>query len=182
MASLAEPGRMQLVFERARELLHQNDPEGGCEKACYECLLSFYNQRYHHLLNRKPVLRWLNSSGKISLEAHQADGNERLKDLLAQCQSDLEQQVLNAIVDRGIPLPDEAQKTIYDSDNAPLAIADFFYAPKVLVFVDGSPHYKDYVQAADEHKRRRLKGLGYRVLAIKPEQIELDLDELAKRV
>jgi hypothetical protein len=182
LASLAEPGRLQLVFERACELLHQNDPEGGCEKACYECLLSFYNQRYHHLLNRKPVLKWLNSSGKIALEAHQVDDTERLQELLAQCQSDLERQVLTSIADRGIPLPDEAQKTIYDTDGGPLAIADFFYAPKVLVFVDGSPHYKDYVQAADENKRRRLRGLGYRVLAIKPEQIDLDLDELEKRV
>jgi hypothetical protein len=41
-----------------------------------------------------------------------------------------------------------------------------YYEPRVAVFVDGSPHSKDYVQAADQKKRRRLKRAGFRIEVI----------------
>lgn len=61
--------------------------------------------------------------------------------------------------------PDEAQKTIYEEDES-IAVADFFYEPRILAFVGGSPHYREYVEAADEPKRTRLKAKGYRIVAI----------------
>jgi len=79
-------------------------------------------------------------------------------------------------------LPDASQNVIYDSDNSPLAIADFYYDPKIVVFVDGSPHHSDYVQVADNRKRRRLLALGYRVVVIKGENIMLGLQELSQRL
>jgi len=191
LASLAEPGRLELAVARARELLHGDEDEGdpkthaepdrsgGCERACYECLLSFYNQRDHHLLDRRSVLPWLRALEGLVLEA--LVDEDILTVLEAQCQSGLERQVLQAIHDRGLPLPDETQKTVYDGD-APIATVDFFYAPRILVFVDGSPHYRDYVQAADEHKRRRLKALGYRVVVVRAEDPEAGLSDLATRV
>jgi len=166
------------VVERARELLHEGDPEGGCERACYACLLSFYNQRDHRLLDRTLVLPWLQELEELAVEGQVSE--DRFAALAAQCQSELEREVLAAIRDRGLPLPDEAQKTIYDGDE-PLASVDFFYAPRIVVFVDGSPHYRDYVQAADERKRRRLRGLGYRVTVVKGEETGPGLDELAAR-
>jgi hypothetical protein len=103
--------------------------------------------------------------------------------LEVQCQSDLERQVLHAIHDRGLPLPDGAQETLYDTDESPLAVADFYYRRgRVVVFVDGSPHYRDYVQVADERKRRRLKALGYRIVVVTADEPEAGLEELAARV
>jgi very-short-patch-repair endonuclease len=46
--------------------------------------------------------------------------------------------------------------------------------------VAGSPHYRDYVAAADATKRKRLKARGYRVLAIAGDQLEEGLDTLAQ--
>jgi len=46
------------LFAKAQELLHERNPEGGCAKVCYECLLSFHNQRHHELLDRLLVLPW----------------------------------------------------------------------------------------------------------------------------
>jgi very-short-patch-repair endonuclease len=103
------------------------------------------------------------------------------EELEAVCQSDFERQILAAIRDRGLTLPDEAQKIIYEGDE-PIASADFFYEPKVVVFVDGSPHYRDYVAAADDTKRKRLKAKGYRVVAIRADDVEGGLDELAGRL
>jgi len=179
LASLAEKGRLETVVARAREMLHEGDPEGGCEHACYDCLLSFYNQRFHRLLDRALVLPWLQSLENLAVEPEVTE--DRLAALEAQCQSDLERQVLRAIRERGLRLPDEAQKTIYGGDE-PIASADFFYTPRMLVFVDGSPHHRDYVQAADERKRRRLKALGYRVVVVKGGEPEAGLNDLAARV
>jgi very-short-patch-repair endonuclease len=177
LASLGEPGRLIALFARACELLHRDDPEEGCASACYECLLSFFNQRVHELLDRALVLPWLESLAELTVEV--VVDEDRFAALAAQCQSALERQVLVAIRQRGLPLPASAQETLYDGDE-PIAIADFFYEPKIVVFVDGSPHYRDYVAAADATKRRRLKAKGYRILAIVGDQSEESLDTLAQ--
>ncbi|MBN1812558.1 MAG: DEAD/DEAH box helicase [Anaerolineae bacterium] len=179
LASLAEPGRLEMAVARAREMLHEQDPQGGCERACYDCLLSFYNQRDHALLDRTLVLPWLQGLEDMALELQVPE--DRFEELAGQCQSELEREVLAAIRERGLPLPDEAQKTIYDGD-VPIASADFTYEPRIVVMVDGSPHHRDYVQAADEEKRQRLKALGYRMVVIKGEEPETGLDDLAARV
>jgi len=70
----------------------------------------------------------------------------------------------------------------FETQNALRQIADFFYEPRIVVFVDGSPHHRDYVQEADRRKRNRLKGLGYRVTVVKPEEPDAGLDELAARL
>ncbi|MBN1247611.1 MAG: DEAD/DEAH box helicase [Anaerolineae bacterium] len=179
LASVAEPGRLTTALACARELLHEGDPEGGCEAACYGCLLSFYNQRHHALLDRTLVLPWLQGLGAVT--AMPVVSTNRYSELAAQCESDLERQVLRAICDRRLPLPDAAQQTILDGD-APLAIADFAYEPRILVFVDGSPHHRDYVQQADVRKRTRLKALGYRVVVIDAEDLEVGLAELGEKL
>jgi hypothetical protein len=108
-----------------------------------------------------------------------ATAGPTLEELEAQCQSSFERQVLHTIHRRGLPLPDAAQKTLYDGDE-PIAVADFFYAPRILVLVDGSPHYRDYVAAADDTKRKRLKAKGYRIVAIT--DVETGLAELRTRL
>lgn len=178
LAALQEAGRLAVLVQRARELLHEGDPEGGCEKACYDCLLSFYNQRDHHLLDRTLVLPWLQALADLTVEP--VISEDRFFALLAQCDSDLEREVLRAIRERGLPLPAAAQRTLYDGD-APLAIADFYYEPRIVVFVDGSPHYRDYVQEADRRKRNWLKGR-YRVTVIRVDDVAAGLDDLVAKV
>ncbi|GAB4543589.1 MAG: hypothetical protein Kow0063_36900 [Anaerolineae bacterium] len=178
--ALTDPNRLAAVVQSARELLHEGEEE-GCEKACYECLCSFYNQRDHELLDRQLVLPLLRSLEDLSIDPIARPVGPGLEALEAGCGSDFERQVLRAIHERGLPLPDAAQHTLYDGDE-PIAVADFFYAPKILVFVDGSPHYRDYVAAADETKRRRLKARGYRIVAIRADDVEGGLDDLAGRL
>ena len=173
--ALTETPRLRAVLRSAREVLHEG--EEGCEKACYECLLTFYNQRDHDILDRGLVLPFLQTLDNLQIEGRvgQAD---RYEVLLENCQSDLERRVLRAIDKRGLRLPDEAQKTLYDGDE-PVAEADFYYEPKIPVFVDGSPHYKDYVREADEQTRRRLKAAGYRVTVVRSLD---DLSNLERKV
>ena len=165
--SLTETPRLKAVLQSAREVLHED--EEGCEKACYECLLTFYNQRDHDLLDRSLVLPFLQGLEDLQIGSGAAPSPEGL---LEKCQSELEKEVLRAIDQADLPLPDEAQKTLYDGDE-PIAEADFYYEPKIPVFVDGSPHHKDYVREADRQQRIRLKRLNYRTTVISgPEDLE----------
>jgi very-short-patch-repair endonuclease len=184
--SLTDPPRLRQTIQSARELLHEGEDD-GCERACYECLCSFYNQRDHALLDRRLVLPFLQELAEsdelvapVPSSNGTASGGEAVEKLLAQCQSDFERSVLQAISERNLPLPDEAQKTLYH-DGIPIASADFFYeGPRIVVFVDGSPHHKDYVQADDHEKRRELKRRGYRIVVV--ENTDQDLEALKQRL
>ena len=171
--ALTEMPRLRAVLRSAREVLHEG--EEGCERACYECLLTFYNQRDHDVLDRSLVLPFLQELEDLQVSS---EDSSRLGELLDKCQSELEKKVLRAASQADIPLPDEAQKTLYDGDE-PIAEADFYYEPRIPVFVDGSPHHKDYVEEADRQKRRRLRAKGYRITVVESPS---DLSELQKKV
>jgi ATP-dependent helicase YprA (DUF1998 family) len=176
--ALTQLPRLRQVLAAALEILHDGDPN-GCERACYDCLCSFYNQRYHELLDRHlvlPVLRRVAGAELASIVA-----SVSLEGLLQQAGSELEREVFRAIARSGLPLPDAGQEPIWDGDE-PVAKTDFFYRPRLVGFVDGSPHYLDYVQAGDETKRRRLRALGYVVVVIKGDDIGAGLSELRMRL
>lgn len=66
-------------------------------------------------------------------------------------------QILRAIRDRSLLLPNESRATISDTDGSPLAIAGVYSRPgRVVIFVDGSSYHLDYVRAADDRTRRRV--------------------------
>ncbi len=180
--ALTDPVRLADIISKAIALLHGEEPE-GCERACYECLCTFYNQRDHHLLNRHLILPWLQALTELTITPIESPSQDTpsLETLLAQCESSLEREILQTIAQRGLPLPDVAQQPIYDGDE-PVTRADFFYPPNHVVFVDGPPHDQDYVQAIDANTRRRLRQLNYRPLIIRYDDQEAGLVELAQRL
>jgi hypothetical protein len=170
--SLMDEARFRKVVREAQTVLHGDPDDSGCERVCYECLLSFYNQPEHEFLDRTLVGSWLDDMQALTLTEVAGTGSEpdgeRFNDLLEACESSFEREVLHAIRDQGFELPDEAQKTVYDGDE-PVTRPDFFYertGRSVAVFVDGPAHKKDYVKQDDEHKREKLKRMGYRVVAV----------------
>jgi hypothetical protein len=183
--SLMDEARFRKVVREAQTVLHGDPDDDGCERACYECLLSFYNQREHESLDRTLVESWLKNMETAILEELAREGreknNEKFKELLEKCDSSFERDVLRVIRDEGFELPDEAQKVIYDG-NEPVAKPDFFYertGRSIAVFVDGPSHKKDYVKQDDDEKRTRLKAMGYRVVPITDvEQVSEELDKI----
>ena len=117
-----------------------------------------------HLAQFLPILRQLTS---LTLEAKQEGATKRYPALEAACESTFERKVLETIVEQRLPSPDAAQRTVFDGDDVPIAIADFYYEPRIVVFVDGSDHYKDYLSQADREKRNRLRALGYRLVEVR---------------
>ena len=167
------------VIERTRELLHENDPQAGCNKACYECLLNYYNQREHEKLDRNlilPTLRQLETAKTTYTPP--SNQQQKLDDLLQACDSELERTVLRKIADEGLPLPDEAQHIIYDKDVR-IAKPDFYYKQQnIALFVDGPVHDQDYSKRDDEEKRKKMRALGYRVFAVHHLDVESGITKL----
>jgi hypothetical protein len=170
--SLMDEARFRKAVREAQTVLHGDPDDDGCERACYECLLSFYNQPEHEFLDRTLVESWLEGMETATLtevaQTSAGGDSENFDELLEACESSFERDVLHTLRDEGFELPDEAQKVIYDGDE-PVAKPDFFYersGRSIAVFVDGPAHEKDYVKEDDEQKRTRLKQMGYRVIPI----------------
>jgi superfamily II DNA/RNA helicase/ribosomal protein L37AE/L43A len=174
LQTLLKTPRLRQIFQTARDLLHENEEE-PCATACYDCLLNYYNQREHHLMNRHLPLSFFKEYQNLIIG--KIEEENKLQKLMGKCESDFEKQVLQKIADEYLPLPDEAQKTIYDKD-IPIAEADFFYKPNIIIFVDGAPHRKQHIKDVDHQKRNRLKQIGYRIQPILT--VEETVDKIKK--
>jgi hypothetical protein len=160
--ALTDEHRLRDIFAKAREILHEG--EEGCKKACYECLLSYYNQMEHGLLDRHLALAFLGRYRSFRIESEVEE--DTLEKLRSMCDSDFERAVLDKIVEFGLRIPDKAQKILY-KDGVAIAKPDFFYDPNIAVFVDGPVHEKEYVKEDDKKKRDTLRALGYTVISIR---------------
>lgn len=166
LKSLVNKNRFEEIISSALELIHGNEND-GCTRACYECLLSFHNQREHEQYDRNLILPILSKFRNIKItRIPEIKDEERLQALLLKCDSQFEKETLYQIANKGLPIPDEVQKIIHDGDR-PIAKVDFYYKDKnAVVFVDGEVHDKDYVTKDDDIKRNELRSLGYRIFLI----------------
>lgn len=125
--------------ERAKE---------DCEAACYDCLMSYYNQMDHRLLDRhliRDILLQLTQS-KVVVSPTAVSSADHLVELKKYCDSDLERDWLDFLEQHNLRLPDEAQKFIEDCHTKP----DFWYADSyTAVFIDGPDHEHEDIQAKD---------------------------------
>ena len=167
-----EPDALAAVAREALRICHfgedGSDLKANCAQACYECLLSYTNQLEAHLLDRwrvRDVLRELLKC-RVERRVQERSRGEHLEVLRSRVQSKFERVFLDFLADGGYRLPDDAQKSFQE----PRCIADFFYAPNVVVFCDGPPHDHPDQRRIDEQVRRGLMALGYRVIVIRWDQ------------
>jgi len=179
--SLTDARGLGSVVTKARELLHDKDPQAGCGKACYECLLNYYNQREHERLDRNLALPTLKKLETVEVTSQTpSNQQDKLEELLKTCDSELERTVLKKITAEGLPLPDKGQQIIYDGDVR-IAKPDFYYKKeKITLFVDGPTHDEDYVKKDDEDKRKKLKALGYRVYVVHHANLDEGMGKLRR--
>ena len=165
---------------KALEILHFT-PDGkelnseSCATACYNCICSYYNQRYHSILNRKIVKDFLLELSQFTDSNDSQDDTLIYQTFLQQCDSELEKGFLHKLKEKKLPMPNEIHKVI-SHGGIPIAEADFYYEKlRLCIFIDGPVHEKDFVTADDKKKREKLKNLGYNLLIIKS---DLNLENL----
>jgi very-short-patch-repair endonuclease len=171
---MEDPQAFADVAQTALELCHFNPISGDdlrhaenatedCEAACYNCLMSYFNQMEHRLLDRKEIKDIL-----IELSGTRADISpsalsraEHLKRLRALCQSNLERDWLDFLERNNLNLPSHAQKLIESCSTRP----DFLYEKDcVAIYVDGPHHLYPGRAARDAAQSGCLDDIGYSVI------------------
>lgn len=184
----SEPDALAAVAAKALEVMHFKAPPTGqpwtrdnlveeldhnglpyCEAGCYRCLLSYYNQPDHMLIDRKDK-----AAGGLLLDllcrltqarTHQGtqgrSPQEHDAQLARTAGSTLEQAWLDYVAEHGYRKPDRGQHNIAGAN----ACADFFYDDlNLAVFIDGPHHETDAQRAQDAAIDRKLEALGYLVV------------------
>jgi hypothetical protein len=141
------------------------DDESYKDEASYNDLLSYYNQRYHDVINRfeiKDALEKLNICDvEIITNVFFNDYEEQYQQLRkgVDPNSDTELPFLDYLYNNGLRLPDSAQKTVDGIYCQP----DFFYEPDVWVFCDGIHHDKPEIKKRDKEQRDAILNRGDQV-------------------
>jgi hypothetical protein len=135
-----------------------------CQAACYDCLLSYYNQPEHQNLDRHAIKDFLMQLQKAKVEpspveAPRAAHMEILKKL---CDSGLEKEFLDFLEARNLRLPTHGQKLYPEYGTRP----DFVYGGDnpVFVYVDGPPHDYPHRQQRDAQLTTQLEQQGITVV------------------
>ncbi len=169
-----DPQAFASVAQTALELCHF-DPVSGddlrkaenavedCEAACYNCLMSYFNQMEHRLLDRqliKDVLIEL-SGTHADISPSALSRAEHFKRLLALCQSNLERDWLDFLEKNNLNLPSHAQKLIESCSTRP----DFLFEKDcVAIYVDGPHHLYPERAARDAAQSSCLDDIGFSVI------------------
>lgn len=189
-----EPEALSAVAAKALEVMHFGAPPAGqpwarkslaeeldrdgkplCDAGCYRCLLSYYNQPDHTLIDRKDKDAdglLLDILCRLTLaRSHQGtqgrDPSEHDAELARTAGSSLEQAWLNHVGEHGYRKPDRGQHRIAGAK----ACADFFYDDlNLAVFVDGPHHETGAQRSQDATIDRTLDELGYLVVRFPKEK------------
>ncbi|MBF0140164.1 MAG: DEAD/DEAH box helicase [Magnetococcales bacterium] len=181
---VTDPEAVRKVARNALEILHFSakseewrnhgeltDTNDHCEAGCYRCLLSYYNQPEHALLDRKNpvVLDLLCRLTRCRAEKGQFGHSlgDLLQSLLNASVSSLERTWLLYLRDHGYNLPDRAQPLLIDFNTQ----ADFGYSEKqALIYIDGPHHEGKAQRRLDDQITRNLQDAGFTVVRFPKEQ------------
>ncbi|MBW2032151.1 MAG: DEAD/DEAH box helicase [Deltaproteobacteria bacterium] len=169
-----DPHAFPAVAKEALELCHFDAETGedrrraprateDCEAACYDCLMTYGNQRDHSLLDRQAIREILLEYAKSSVSASPGElpRAEHLKRLMNQTGSELEKNWLRFLDNQDFSLPSKAQVFLEACKTRP----DFFYEDELtVIYVDGPVH--EYPERAERDKQQTdcLEDLGYTVV------------------
>ncbi|MCL5052791.1 MAG: DEAD/DEAH box helicase [Gammaproteobacteria bacterium] len=169
---IEEPNAFARVARVALELCHV-DPDTGkdrdnagirpCSVACYDCLLSYFNQGDHRQLDRHGIRLYLSDLLRSMTRetGGSRDADDALRRLKAATASSLEDAWLDFLVEHRLRLPSSAAHLVDAAQCRP----DFLYERDfVAVFLDGPVHDHSDIQLKDEAATARLRSLGWSVV------------------
>jgi len=164
-----DPAVIPALARRALEICHF-DPDtladlraDTCGKACYECLLDYFNQADHPLLNRYELVTTLAELARAECRPAGGTGtrDDRLAELRRRCDSTLEQKWLDHIERHRLRPPSDAQFLIEPCSTRP----DFYYRDHhAAIYIDGPVHDQPDQRRTDAEIDERLIMAGYSVI------------------
>ncbi|MHB1042627.1 MAG: helicase-related protein, partial [Eubacteriales bacterium] len=169
-----EPNDLAAVAREALNLCHFNPDTGAdlrrapgakedCEAACYNCLMSYANQREHDLLDRQMIKDLLLSmAGSRVAGAPVGDSRSKhLENLMRLAGSELERKWLQYLEDKNHRLPTRAQALVARCNTRP----DFIYdGEQAVIYIDGPPHDYPERRQRDFEQTECMEDQGYLVL------------------
>ena len=176
------------VARQAIEICHY-DPEtlqdkgeeagngAGCEAACYDCLLDYFNQPDHLYLDRKVAVGLLKQlvSAVVVPSSGAVSRSDRLAHFHQVCDSELERRWLKELEQRHLAIPTHAQYLI----ESPMTRVDFYYErARAVIYIDGPHHDSPEHKATDERLSGELLDAGYLVIRF---HLREDWGEIFKR-
>jgi superfamily II DNA/RNA helicase len=172
--------RLRQVFTEAYKVIHydpetKQDTKPDKPKASYDDLMSYYNQRYHEMLDRHSIKAALEllmiceadntmafSSSFITREEHYAYLLENYDK-----NSEMEKKLIDYLYVNKLRMPDKAQVNLSGVAGFYIS-ADFLYLSgkeiEAIIFCDGSVHDRSEVKEDDSHKRQLLIDAGFDVI------------------
>lgn len=160
------------------DLRHADNATEDCEAACYDCLMSYYNQMDHQYLDRHLVVEPLSTlmHGEVIISPTTVSRGTHFQNLKNECESTLEEAWLDFLEANQFNLPDSAQKYIAECDTRP----DFYYSQRqTAIYIDGPVHDQPDIAAKDTQIENCLMfNLGYTVIRFRH---DADWAEICKK-
>ncbi|MFL1428147.1 MULTISPECIES: protein kinase domain-containing protein [unclassified Nocardiopsis] len=143
------------------------DHDTACARGCYDCLLTYYNQAHHQLIDRRLIRDLLLrlTDAETLPTGKGVSRTDQMKTLSFQSDTGLEQRFVTWLKEHGHRLPDEAQVLVPEASARP----DFVYRlanAAVAVFVDGPVHDDATVAQRDAEAEDRLLDMGWEVVRV----------------
>ena len=164
-----DPSVIPALARRALEICHfhpgtlEDLKADSCGKACYECLLDYFNQPDHPLLDRfriRDILVRL-AAGQCKPAGGPGSRADRMAELRRRCDSELEKRWLDMVDQHMLRPPSDAQHLFaYQSTRA-----DFFYSDtNTAIYIDGPVHDRPDQIRDDEMIGENLVASGFTVI------------------
>lgn len=159
-------GYIEYIYEKFGEIISKAIKylkDCKCEKACYKCLLNYWNQHVHEILDRQVALEILSKMDEIKIEIEIPEKVNEQKPTDDKFESLLEKEFYEYLKNNMFPLP-EVQ---YQITN-PFTRIDFAYPDKkVAIYLDGRPYHNNPIQREKDKKiTKQLELNGWKVLRI----------------
>ena len=153
--------------------------EEECMAACYDCLMSYGNQRVHKELDRHAIRGVLLEMAQSTVTTASGGNSQRnraeaLEALKKRCDSNLEREWLDFLYQHNLRLPSHAQ---YRMENCH-TVVDFYYETQATaIYIDGPVHDFSDRREQDEAQQECLENMGIEVVRFADnEQWQLQID------
>ncbi len=168
------------IATRALKLMKHDPP---CVRACYLCLLNYFNQRDHERIDKRLVEGILD---ELVLEPASGialvQGDQKQPHVIRHVESPIEA-LLDAAMRRHLP-SFELQGEVFDSTGKLVSRPDMLFdAQRIAIYADGRDFHTSPDQVENDNRiRSSVRELGYRVLAFSGSRIAGDIDGCIREI